>query len=79
MWQALRDILGSAKESLGIEGPAVPDPAVVADPVGESATSGTEAVSGAATDAAGSAAEAVGAAGEEITAKVSDFLGGLGG
>ncbi|MCU7729467.1 hypothetical protein ODJ79_37610 [Actinoplanes sp. KI2] len=75
MWQALRDILGSVKESVGIEGPAVPDPAVVADPAAEAATSATEV----ATDAAGSVAEALGGAGQEITAKVSDFLGGLGG
>jgi hypothetical protein len=75
MWQALRDILCSVKESLGIEGPAVPDPAVLADQAGEAATSVTETATG----AAGSVTEAVGGAGQEITAKVSDFLGGLGG
>jgi hypothetical protein len=90
MWQALRDIITSAKESLGIE---VPDVGAVTDVVtgageqaDDAATTATDAASSAATDAADTAAGAAGAAGEaaaeageQLTSKVADFLGRLGG
>lgn len=94
MWQALRDIVTKVEESLGIEVPAAPDPAAVtdaaagmADQGSEAVTAATDAASSAATDAAGSAAdaatdtagEAVTGVGEQISGKVSDFLGRLGG
>jgi hypothetical protein len=79
MWQALRDILTSAKESLGIE---VPDTAAVTDAV----TTATDAASSAATDAAdtatgaiSTAGEAAAGAGEQITSKLTDFLDHFGG
>ena len=57
MWQALRDAITSAKESLGIEVPDV----------------------GAATDVVSGAGDAVAGAGEQVTSKLTDFLGRLGG
>jgi hypothetical protein len=82
MWQALRDIVDDVKQSVGIEVPAVPDTSAVTDAAGQAG----EAATSAATDAAGGAADAVtgvgetvSGVGEQITSKVSDFLGRLGG
>jgi hypothetical protein len=90
MWSALRDMLNSAKDALGVEVPAVADPAAVTDAVtGASQQAGqvaTDAVAGAATDVAGDAAETIGAAGEaattageQLTSRLSDLLGRVGG
>ena len=86
MWQALRDIVTNAKESLGIEVPAIPDAGAVTDAVtgagdqvSQAATAATDAASSAATDAAGTAAEAAGGTGEQITSKLSDLLDRFGG
>jgi hypothetical protein len=86
MWQALRDIVDNVKQSLGVETPAVPDASAVTDAagqVGEAATTATDAATSAATDAAtdaaGGAADAVTGVGEQLTSKVSDLLGRLGG
>lgn len=90
MLQALRDIVTSAKESLGIE---VPDAGAVTDVVtsagdqaSDAVTTATDAASSAATDAADTAAGAVSGAGEaaagvreQVTGKVADFLDRFGG
>jgi len=86
MWQALRDAITSAKESLGIE---VPDAGAVTDVVsgaGDQAssavTAATDAASGTADAAAGAvsgAGDAVAGAGEQITSKLTDLLGRIGG
>ena len=89
MWQALRDLVNAAEESLGIELPTVPDTGAVTDIVDgaaeqtcEAVTTATDAASSAtgdaarvAGDAAGGAAEALTTAGEQLTNKVSALLG----
>jgi hypothetical protein len=79
MWQALRDLVNTAKESLGIELPAVPDTGAVTDMVNGAGEQAGEAVT-TATDAAASATgDAATSAGEQLTGKVSDLLGRFGG
>lgn len=83
MWPVLRDVLDSAKEALGIEASADPDPAAVTDMVtsasdqaSQAATTATDAaaaVAATATDVGGRAAGPVGEAGEAVTA-VSEQL-----
>ena len=82
MWQALRDIVDNAKQSLGIEVPAVPDtsqrPTSPPRPRRDAAGAATDAADGAA-EAVTVAGEAATGVGEQISSKVSDFLGRFGG
>lgn len=86
MWSALRDMLNSAKEALGVEVPAVSDPAAVAevvsgatDQASQAATDASGAAAGAATETISAAGEAAITAGEQLTSRLSDLLGRIGG
>lgn len=86
MWQALRDIVTSAKDALGIE---VPDVGAVTDVVtgagdqaSDAATTATDTASDAADTATGAvsgAGEAVAGAGGQIASKLTGILDRFGG